>query len=120
MKTQWMVISALLFALITAIFAVINVDKVQVNFGFVQTQTPLILVILISTLLGGLTVFFFAIIRQFKLQRRIRGLEKQLASQSAAAPESASGMDDVHTDAEYMMEDSARFSRREPDSKENI
>lgn len=86
MRTQWMVISALLFALVTAIFAVINVDKVQVNFGFVQTQSPLILVILISTLLGGLTVFLFAVLRQLKLQRTIKLLEKRVNELEASAP----------------------------------
>ncbi|MBJ6361991.1 lipopolysaccharide assembly LapA domain-containing protein [Paenibacillus sp. GCM10012307] len=117
MKTQWMVISALLFALITAIFAVINVDKVQVNFGFVQTDTPLILVILFSTLLGGLTVFFFAVIRQFKLQRRIRSLEKQLASHHADTAEKVSGTHDVHVEAEYQMETELGLSSRETERK---
>jgi lipopolysaccharide assembly protein A len=84
MKMQWILICALLFALITAVFAVINVEPVQVNFLFAQTNTPLILVILTSTLLGGLIVGMFGIIRQYKLQRRVRGLEKQL--QEALAP----------------------------------
>ncbi|OPH57278.1 hypothetical protein BC351_25805 [Paenibacillus ferrarius] len=78
MKMQWFLISALVFALITAIFAVINVDHVQVNFLFTQTSTPLILVILTSTLLGGLIVGLFGIVRQYKLQRKVRQLEKQL------------------------------------------
>jgi len=86
MKTQWTLIFALFFALITAIFAVINVDPVQVNFLFAQTSTPLILVILSSTLLGGLIIGLFGFIRQFKLQRRIKLLEKQLQEAQAAAP----------------------------------
>ncbi|XEC95247.1 lipopolysaccharide assembly LapA domain-containing protein [Paenibacillus tarimensis] len=91
MKTQWIIISALLFALITAIFAVINVDPVEVNFGFGKTQTPLILVILASTLLGGLTVFLFAIIRQFKQHRKIRQLEKELAALTAGSDTEITG-----------------------------
>ncbi|GGI45505.1 hypothetical protein GCM10008018_12500 [Paenibacillus marchantiophytorum] len=78
MKMQWILISALVFALITAVFAVINVDPVQVNFMFAQTSTPLILVILTSTLLGGLIVGLFGMVRQYKLQRKVRQLEKQL------------------------------------------
>lgn len=78
MKMQWILISALVFALITAIFAVINVEPVQVNFMFAQTSTPLILVILTSTLLGGLIVGLFGMVRQYKLQRKVRQLEKQL------------------------------------------
>ncbi|WP_261301909.1 LapA family protein [Paenibacillus andongensis] len=78
MKMQWILISALVFALITAVFAVINVEPVQVNFLFAQTSTPLILVILTSTLLGGLIVGLFGMVRQYKLQRKVRQLEKQL------------------------------------------
>ncbi len=78
MKMQWILISALVFALITAVFAVINVEPVQVNFMFAQTSTPLILVILTSTLLGGLIVGLFGMVRQYKLQRKVRQLEKQL------------------------------------------
>jgi len=55
-KGQGVLISALVFALLIAIFAVINVDSVQVNFFFAKTTLPLILVILVSTLLGGVTV----------------------------------------------------------------
>jgi lipopolysaccharide assembly protein A len=80
MKAQWLIISALLFAVVTAVFAVINVDSVQVNFLFAKTETPLILVILISALLGGLMVGLFGIIRQFRMQRQIRQLEKQAES----------------------------------------
>lgn len=78
MKGQGMLISTFVFALVIAIFAVINVDSVQVNFLFAKTTTPLILVILVSTLLGGLTVGSFGLIRQYKLQRTIKSLEKQL------------------------------------------
>ncbi|MBD2846947.1 DUF1049 domain-containing protein [Paenibacillus sp. IB182496] len=91
MRTQWIIISALIFALITAVFAVINVESVEVNFWFTQTQTPLILVILASALLGGLMVFLFASIRQFRLQRQIRSLKKQVAEHSQAS------LGDTHT-----------------------
>jgi|GEM_PF-1134813 len=80
MKIQWLIISALVFAVITAVFAVINVEAVQVNFLFTTIQTPLILVILISTLLGGLMVFLFSFVRQVQMQRRVKQLEKQLAA----------------------------------------
>lgn len=77
-RIQWTLILALLFALITAIFAVVNVESVPVNFLFANPDIPLILVILGSTLLGGLIVGMFGIIRQYRLQKRISGLEKEL------------------------------------------
>lgn len=77
-NAQGIVLSTLVFAVITAIFAVINVEPVQVNFLFTTTDTPLILVILISALLGGLIVGFVGIFRQFRLQRQVKQLQKQL------------------------------------------
>ncbi|MFD0588903.1 lipopolysaccharide assembly LapA domain-containing protein [Paenibacillus sp. GCM10027627] len=79
MKGQGLLLSAFAFALLIAIFAVINVESVKVNFLFTETTTPLILVILVSTLLGGLTVFSFGAIRIFRLQRTVKALEKRLA-----------------------------------------
>lgn len=85
MKGQGVLISAFAFALLIAIFAVINVEAVQVNFLFAKTTTPLILVILASTLLGGLTVGSFGLLRELKLQRKLKQLEKQLAGINTSA-----------------------------------
>ncbi|MBH5320002.1 DUF1049 domain-containing protein [Paenibacillus sp. GSMTC-2017] len=85
MKGQGMLISAFVFALVIAIFAVINVESVQVNFLFTKTTTPLILVILVSTLLGGLTVGLFGMIRIYKLQKTLKAFEKQAVDQSIDA-----------------------------------
>lgn len=82
MKSQWYLILAFLFALIIAVFAVINVDPVEVNFFFGKTQTPLILVILFSTLFGGLTAGSLGIVRVFVLQRKVKQYEKQLSGSS--------------------------------------
>ncbi|WP_426452315.1 LapA family protein [Paenibacillus sp. S-38] len=92
MKAQWILILTLLFALITAVFAVINVDPVRVKYVFGERDIPLILVILGSVLLGGLITGFIGLFRQFKLKRHIRQLEKKVAEyeggQAAAAPSS--------------------------------
>jgi putative membrane protein len=81
MKFQWTLIFALIFAILVAIFAIVNIDAVPINFVFVTAEVPLVLVILGSTLLGGLIVGLIGIIRQYRLQRTIRSLEKQLEEQ---------------------------------------
>lgn len=53
MNKQWTIIFALLFTLIVAIFAVINVRAVEVDYLFGTAEWPLILVILGSVLIGG-------------------------------------------------------------------
>lgn len=97
MKMQWILICALLFALITAVFAVVNVEPVLVNFIFAQTSTPLILVILTSTLLGGLIVGLFGMVRQYKLNRKVKHLEKQL--HDAVLPPAAQPVKDTAGEA---------------------
>lgn len=79
MKMQWSLILGLIFALITAVFAVINVDPVQVNFGFDQVSIPLILVILGCALIGGIIVGSYGIFRQYKLQKQIKSLNAELS-----------------------------------------
>lgn len=84
MKAQLLIITALLFALVTALFAVFNVEPVPVDFLFVRLETPLVLVILASALLGGLVAGLFGIVRTYRLQRRVKSLERQLAAAHTA------------------------------------
>ncbi len=77
MKRQWSIILAILFALIIAIFAVINVEPVQVDYLFGQAEWPLILIILSSVLMGGFLVALTGFIRIVTLQRKLKQLEKE-------------------------------------------
>lgn len=78
MKIQWSLILTLVFALITAIFAVINVNSVEVNLLFDVFNIPLILLILGCTLLGGIIVGSFGLYRGYRLQREIKQLNTKL------------------------------------------
>lgn len=77
MKGQTYIISALIFALIVAVFAVINVEAVTVNYLFTTGEVPLILVILISALMGGLTTGGFGIYHLRKSQKEIKLLRNE-------------------------------------------
>jgi len=78
MRVQWTLIFALIFAFIIALFAVVNVASVPVNFIFIKKEIPLILVVLGSTVIGGLIIGLFGIIRQYRLQHKNRGLQNQV------------------------------------------
>lgn len=78
MRIQWTLIFALIFAFIIALFAVVNVASVPVNFIFTKKEIPLILVVLGSTVIGGLIIGLFGIIRQYRLQHKNRGLQNQV------------------------------------------
>jgi uncharacterized integral membrane protein len=79
MKRQWSFIFAILFALIVAVFAVINVDPVEVDYLFGQAEWPLILIVLGSVLLGGLMIASAGLTRIYALQRKVKVLEKEKA-----------------------------------------
>lgn len=77
MKSQWMLILGFVFALIIALFAIVNVGSVEFNYLFGKTSAPLILVILISTLFGGLTVGFLGMFRIFVLSKELKQYKKE-------------------------------------------
>ncbi|WP_203333100.1 LapA family protein [Planococcus beigongshangi] len=79
MKMQWLILLALIFAVIIAVFAVVNVDAVPVDYIFGETEFPLILVILASALLGFLLSGVVAIARTYSLQRKVKALQKEMA-----------------------------------------
>ncbi|PIC64606.1 hypothetical protein CSV79_05540 [Sporosarcina sp. P13] len=78
MKFQWTVLLGLVFAVLIAVFAVLNVDSVLVNFLFTTEMIPLVLIILGSALLGALVSGLFAIYKSYRGNRRVKDLEKQL------------------------------------------
>ncbi len=78
-------ILALLFAMVVAIFALLNAQPVTVDFIFNEFQISLALVILVSAFAGAVILGFLGIFRQVKesfksreMNARIKKLEEQL------------------------------------------
>jgi putative membrane protein len=90
MRFQWSFILGLIFSLIVAVFAVVNVERVTVNYLFGYSDIPLILIIIGSALLGGLVVAMFGTLRQYKLQRKVKNLEKELEEMKSPVSEPGS------------------------------
>ena len=80
MKIQWSLFFSLVFALLVAIFAILNVEAVTVRYGFGTLQVSLVLVILFSALFGGIVVGLYGIFRQYALQRDIRHLQNRISA----------------------------------------
>ena len=78
MKIQWALILGLIFAIIIALFAMVNIEDVPVNYMFGEAYWPLILVILGSALIGAIISASFSLVRIFSLQREAKQLHKQL------------------------------------------
>ncbi|WP_078428977.1 LapA family protein [Alkalihalobacterium alkalinitrilicum] len=77
MRGQWGLILGIIAALVIAIFAVINVDAVRVNYLFGTAEWPLILVIIGSVLMGGIIVGAVGMVRVYQLQQEIKRLKQE-------------------------------------------
>lgn len=75
MKGQSYVILSIIFVIVIAVFAVTNVDTVQVNYLFWNGEAPLILVILFSVLMGGIITAAAGVVKLFRMQRELRQLK---------------------------------------------
>ncbi|WP_210468813.1 lipopolysaccharide assembly LapA domain-containing protein [Sporosarcina sp. 6E9] len=78
MKFQWTWLLGLLFAIIIAIFSVLNVDSVPVNYAFGTSEWPLVLIILCSALLGAAISGIVAMFRSVLAKHRIKELLKEM------------------------------------------
>ncbi|KZE69318.1 hypothetical protein AWM68_03360 [Fictibacillus phosphorivorans] len=76
MKMQLYLLFGFIFALIIATFAVINVGDVEINYLFGTATWPLVLVILGSAVIGGLSVGLFGLIKVIQLQRQVKKLHQ--------------------------------------------
>ncbi|MFK0520936.1 lipopolysaccharide assembly LapA domain-containing protein [Paenibacillus illinoisensis] len=122
MKMQWTLIAGLVFALLTGIFAVINVDSVQVNLLFNTVQIPLILLILGCTLIGGIIVGSYGIFRQYRLQRENKQLKLRVTELENTASSSTATMEAFETtETDRMAEtDSIQSQQRKGNSADSL
>ncbi len=81
MKGQTFFIVGVIAAILIAVFSVLNVESVPVNLLFVQTDWPLILIILFSVLLGAIVAFALSGIRMHQLKLEMKKLKEQKNAQ---------------------------------------
>lgn len=102
MKFQRSLILGIAFALIVAIFAVINVEPITVHYLFGTARWPLILVILGSVFMGGVIIGSVGIVRIYVLQREIKQLEKRnVELENEVALQSGNKPRDTNNDQKY-------------------
>ncbi|MCG7336951.1 lipopolysaccharide assembly protein LapA domain-containing protein [Sporosarcina sp. ACRSM] len=80
MKFQWNLLFGLLFAIVIALFAIVNVEAVKVNYIFGEAQWPLILVVLGSAFLGAIISIFVAMFRSVQSKHRLKELQKEMTA----------------------------------------
>lgn len=83
MKGQTYVILTILFIIVISIFAVLNIESVEVNYIFWKGHSPLIFVILFSVLLGALLTTAIGSKKYIALKREHRQLTQQIEQLSS-------------------------------------
>lgn len=78
MKFQWTWLLGILFAIIIAVFSIVNVEAVPINYVFGEAAWPLVLIILGAALLGAAISGFVAMFRSVVASRRIKELMKEM------------------------------------------
>lgn len=78
MKKQWRTIIALLLIIVIAIFSILNVKEVSINFWFTEIKMPMILILLFSILAGALLIGLLTTSATLKLKKENKELNQQL------------------------------------------
>jgi len=101
MKTQWYLLAGVLFTIVVAIFAVLNVAPVEVNYLFGTAEWPLVLVILFSTLMGIVIAGSIGIYQVMKVKRQ---MQQKHAEASVGTPVSTEPVTDKESAVETVGE----------------
>lgn len=91
---MYLLILTLIFALLIAIFAIQNAIPVTIQFFWITTQVPLVLIILGSVLAGALIVFLIASYRQFRPKGKDKPIKFNEEKGETAGKNSACGNSD--------------------------
>lgn len=78
MRGQTYIILMIIFGILIAWFAVSNVEVVEVSYFFWKRESPLILVILFSVLLGGILTTVAGSVKVFNLIRKNKQLNHEV------------------------------------------
>ena len=76
MRLQWSFIAGIAAAILIALFAVMNMEKVRVNYLFGETEWPLIFIILGSALFGSIVTGLLGF-RKISPERKKKTVRKE-------------------------------------------
>lgn len=80
MKKQWSTVLMIFLVFIVVIFAVLNVDPVNINFGFTVLEVPLVIVIIGTLLIGVLIAVTWSTTIIMKERSKLKKVNQKLAN----------------------------------------
>lgn len=108
---QWNIILALIFAIIIALFAIVNMDPVAINYLLDKTEVPLILIILGFTLAGAIIIVIFNVAKQYANYKEIKKLKEDLAEAKKDLESYKNYKETVEKPANFLEEEQVFFDQ---------
>ena len=105
MKKQWSTVLVIFLVFIVVIFAVLNVDPVNINFGFTVLEVPLVIVIIGTLLIGVLIAVTWSTTIIMKERSKLKKVNQELETIHTEQTLREQKLNEEHLEAQMKLQD---------------
>lgn len=105
MKKQWSTVLMIFLVLIVVIFAVLNVEPVNINFGFAVVEVPLVIVIIGTLLIGVLIAVTWSTTIIMKERSKLKKVNQELETIHTEQTLKEQKLNEEHLEAQMKLQD---------------
>lgn len=105
MRKQWSTVLLIVLLLIVVMFSVLNVDPVNINFGFTMLEMPLVVVIIGTLLIGVLMAVIWSTTIVMRERSKIKKLNHQLDQLNVEQDENESRLKAKNLEEQKQLQD---------------
>lgn len=105
MKKQWSTVLMIFLVFIVVIFAVLNVEPVDINFGFTVFEVPLVIVIIGTLLIGILIAVTWSTTIIMKERSKLKKMNQELETIHTEQTLREQKLNEEHLEAQMKLQD---------------
>lgn len=113
MKKQWSTVLMIFLVFIVVIFAVLNVDPVNINFGFTVLEVPLVIVIIGTLLIGVLIAVTWSTTIIMKERSKLKKVNQKLANIHTEQTLKEQKLNEEHLEVQTKLQDNINELQQE-------
>ena len=113
MKKQWSTVLMIFLVFIVVIFAVLNVDPVNINFGFTVLEVPLVIVIIGTLLIGVLIAVTWSTTIIMKERSKLKKVNQELANIHTEQTLKEQKLNEEHLEVQTKLQDNINELQQE-------
>lgn len=113
MKKQWSTVLMIFLVFIVVIFAVLNVDPVNINFGFTILEVPLVIVIIGTLLIGVLIAVTWSTTIIMKERSKLKKVNQELANIHTEQTLKEQKLNEEHLEVQTKLQDNINELQQE-------